>query len=70
MHVRKSEVLVLELWGMWSNPLLVIPVRVPSMGQIELFNPLKIISSSYLVWFYGISTIVGYLMPNHLYTYI
>ena len=23
-----------------------------------------------LVWFYGISTIVGYLMPNHLYTYI
>ena len=23
-----------------------------------------------LVGFYGISTIVGYLMPNHLYTYI
>ena len=25
-----------------------------------------------LVWFgfFGISTIVGYLMPNHLYTYI
>ena len=23
-----------------------------------------------LVWFYGISTIVGYLMPNHLYTCI
>ena len=23
-----------------------------------------------LVWFCGISTIVGYLMPNHLYTYI
>ena len=22
-----------------------------------------------LVWFYGISTIVNYLMPNHLYTY-
>ena len=22
-----------------------------------------------LVWFYGISTIVGYLMPNPLYTY-
>ena len=22
------------------------------------------------VWFYGISTIVGYLMPNSLYTYI
>ena len=23
-----------------------------------------------LVWFYGISTIVGYLMPNPLYTYV
>ena len=23
-----------------------------------------------LVWFYGISTIVGYLMPNPLYTYM
>ena len=23
-----------------------------------------------LVWFYGISTLVGYLMPNPLYTYI
>ena len=23
-----------------------------------------------MVWFYGISTIVGYLMPNALYTYI
>ena len=23
-----------------------------------------------LVWFYGISTIVGYLMPNPLYTYL
>ena len=22
-----------------------------------------------LVWFYGISTIVGYLMPNPFYTY-
>ena len=23
-----------------------------------------------LVWFYGISTIIGYLMPNLVYTYI
>ena len=23
-----------------------------------------------LVWFYGISTIIGYLMPNPVYTYI
>ena len=24
----------------------------------------------FLVWFYGISTIVGYIMPNPLYTYL
>ena len=24
----------------------------------------------WLVWFYGISTIAGYLMPNPLYTYV
>ena len=24
----------------------------------------------FLVGFYGISTLVGYLMPNHVYTYI
>ena len=40
---------VLKLWGIWSNPSLpllsgplwtwvVVPFRVPSMGQIELFN--------------------------------
>ena len=23
-----------------------------------------------LVWFYGISTIVGYLMPNSVFTYV
>ena len=35
-------------------------------------NPLYIcIQNVYdLVWFDGISTIVGYLMPNPLYTYI
>ena len=26
--------------------------------------------STIWVWFYGISTIVGYLMPNSFYTYI
>ena len=42
---------VLELWGMWSTssfpllsgslkPRVVVPIRVPSMGQIELFNHL------------------------------
>ena len=28
------------------------------------------VSTFALLWFYGISTIVGYLMPNPLYTYI
>ena len=39
------EVSVLELWGMWSTPSLPlfchgleVPVRVPSISQIELFN--------------------------------
>ena len=35
-------------------------------------NPLYtyILDIYYLVWFYGIATIVGYEMPNPLYTYI
>ena len=37
-----------------------VPVRVPSMGQIDLFENCFF----GLVWFYGISTIVGYLIPN------
>ena len=44
-----GEVPVLELWGMWSTPSLslfpgplrtrvVVPIRVPSVGHIELLN--------------------------------
>ena len=35
-------------------------------------NPLYtyILNMYYLVWFYGISTLVGYLMPNPVHTYI
>ena len=44
-----GEVPVLKFWGMWNIPLLplfpgslwhgmIIPVRVPSMGQIEIFD--------------------------------
>ena len=41
-----GEAWVLEIWGMWSTPSLplplwpgvVVPVRVSSMGQIEIFN--------------------------------
>ena len=31
---------------------------------------LAILGSTNKVWFYGTSTVVGYLMPNPLYTYI
>ena len=46
------------------------------INHYRLFN---VISSIYIyikyilfgsVWFYGLSTIVGYLIPNHLYTYL
>ena len=49
------------------------------LGHINLFRLFNAKSSLYiyikyigftLVGFYGISTIVGYLMPNPLYTYI
>ena len=44
-----GEAPVIKLWGRWSTPLLslfpglvrpgvVVPVRIPSIGQIELFN--------------------------------
>ena len=46
-----TEVTFLDLWGMWSTPSLsllpdpllpkvVVPGRVPSVGQVELFNHL------------------------------
>ena len=38
-------------------------------AKSSLYIYIKYIGIS-LVEFYGISTIVGYLMPNHLYTYI
>ena len=51
-----GEASVVELWGMWSTPLMplfpvplwprvVVPVRVLSMGQIELFNHLLYLKS-------------------------
>ena len=42
---------------------IVVTVRVLSMGQIICLG------EEYSVWFYGISTIFGYLMPNHVFTY-
>ena len=48
--VSDGEAQVLEFWLMWSTPLLpllsdplwygaVVPVRIQSIGQIEIFNP-------------------------------
>ena len=36
----------------------------------NLFSQIQIVPSIALVGFYGISTIVGYLMPNSFYTYV
>ena len=52
-NASDGEAQVLELWGMWITPSLallpgplwlrvVVPVRVPSMDQIELFNHLTV----------------------------
>ena len=40
--------------------------------KLTLYHILLVVEglSNGLVWFYGISTIVGYLMPNPFYTYI
>ena len=39
-------------------------------SEIFLVNFIVFLFSDGLIWFYGISTIVGHLMPNPLYTYI
>ena len=42
-----------------------------TFGLDSLFNGIStFICQAILVWFYGISSIIGYLMPNPLYTYI
>ena len=46
-------------------------IRDFSGPDYSLISGLHCISNIYdLVWFYGISTILGYLMPNPLFTYI
>ena len=44
-------------------------MKIPDKLQLVEIKQLKL-SWFGLVGFYGISTIVGYLMPNPLYTYI
>ena len=38
--------------------------------KINEINTVSPMNKFGLVWFYGISTIISYLMPNPLYTYI
>ena len=70
-----GEVPVLELWGMWNIPSLkpgvVIPVRVPSMGQIELFNHLQYLkpfncSNKWELSCLKINLPTKYLFTNHI----
>ena len=41
------------------------------INRCKLFNAKSslYIYTKYMIWFYGISTIIDYLMPNPLYTY-
>ena len=36
----------------------------------EKQQPNQVSNVNWLVWFYGLSTLEGYLMPNSAYTYI
>ena len=49
----------------------VLSIKVPIRKKSgNLFNDPRILNIYALVWFYGISTIIGYLLPNRLYKYI
>ena len=47
----------------------IVDFAVRTDHTVKIKDSDKIVCFS-LVWFYGISTIVGYLMPNPVYTYI
>ena len=57
---------------------MIVICRILLKNRVESFNRSYIelsaqsftFDNSYLVWFYGISTIEGYLIPNLVYTYI
>ena len=49
----------------------VLSIKVPIRKSLEIYLMILIyIKVKDLVWFYAISTIVGYLMPNPVFTYI
>ena len=78
-----SEASVLELWGMWStlslpllpgplSPWVVVFVKVPSMGQIELFNHLLYLKPFNCVqtnehWLILKILPTNYSLKNHMY---
>ena len=82
-----GEAPVLELWGMWSIPSLpllsdslwprmILPVRVLSMGQIELFNHLLYLKpfncgqthGPSIVWIYDVTNLL-FIYESHTHTH-
>ena len=60
-------------WWWWSIHLLLILLFSTQLNDLFFFLTLivfKLFNINHLVWFYDISTVVGYLMPNLLYRYI
>ena len=53
----------------YSKPIQRVALR-EYQESLASYRPVWFITFTILVWFYGISTIVGYLMPNPIYTYI
>ena len=47
-----------------------LAVGVGTLGTFSKNQEKKLEEANSLIWFYGISTIVGYLMPNNFYKYI
>ena len=51
-------------WGCWWQ--MRLPHYIILLLKLNIYEDSVVFT---LVWFYGISTIVGYLMPNSFYTY-
>ena len=73
-----GEVPIVELWRMWSTrslplllstlwPRVVAPVRVPSIGQIKIFNDFSILETIYL---YAIKWDLAHLKLTTNYSFI
>ena len=74
--IQKAKITVLfpEYIILHDNPFIFLSFISHIIHPVELLSwqtsYLSVWSLFGLVWFYGISTIIGYLMPNPFYTYI